>query len=93
MARENEVEGKVIRSFVVETDGRLSRPSVVRGIGYGCDKEALRLINLMPRWQPGRQNARNIPVLYTLPVTFNLKYLFLSPFMIEAAGYLLPFSC
>ena len=73
MARENEVEGKVYVQFVVETDGRLSRVKVVRGIGYGCDQEALRLIKLMPRWQPGRQNAQNVPVLFTLPVTFNLK--------------------
>jgi TonB family protein len=72
-ALQNKIEGKVYLRFVVEADGRISNPIIVRGIGYGCDQEAIRLANLMPKWTPGQQNGRNVPVYAEFLVNF--KYL------------------
>jgi protein TonB len=71
-ARRNEVEGKVFVNFVVGRNGQLSDIQISKGIGAGCDAEALRLIGQMPAWTPGRQNCRLVPVRYTLPVVFEL---------------------
>ncbi|MDX2246479.1 MAG: TonB family protein [Bacteroidia bacterium] len=73
MARENEIEGKVYVRFTVLPDGKTSDFSIVRGIGYGCDEEALRVVYAMPKWIPGEQNGQKIPVIKTLPITFRLK--------------------
>lgn len=73
LARENEIEGKVYTQFVVNVDGSLSNLKVVRGIGYGCDEEALRIIRLMPQWLPGLHHGRSVPVIYTLPVNFDFS--------------------
>lgn len=67
------ITGKVFVQFIVEPDGQLTNASVVRGIGYGCDEEALRLIKAMPRWNPGRQSGRAIRVKYNLPIAFGVK--------------------
>ena len=72
-ARENEIEGKVYVQFVVNTDGSLSNVRLARGIGFGCDEEALRLVNNMPSWRPGSQDGVTVPVRYTLPITFVLQ--------------------
>lgn len=72
-ARENELEGKVYVQFVVNADGSLSNVRLARGIGYGCDEEALRLVRSMPSWVPGSQQGQAVPVRYTLPITFVLK--------------------
>lgn len=66
----NKIEGKVYLRFVVEANGSVSSPIIVRGIGYGCDQEAIRLANLMPRWTPGQQNGRNVPVYAEFLVNF-----------------------
>lgn len=73
VAMENGIQGKVFVRFVVQTDGRVTDAVVLRGIGGGCDEEALRVIRALPRWTPGRQNNRPVPVEYTLPVRFVLK--------------------
>jgi len=57
-------------SFVVEKDGSVSNVTVIRGIGYGCDEEALRVISKSPKWKPGKQNGRNVRVKYTMPLGF-----------------------
>lgn len=72
-ARENDVEGKVYVQFVVNSDGSLSNVRLARGIGFGCDEEALRLVNSMPTWIPGSHQGQIVPVRYTLPITFVLK--------------------
>lgn len=72
-AIENGVEGRVIISFVVNEDGRISNAVVERGIGAGCDEEGLRVVNSMPAWRPGRQNGRAVKVYYTLPINFKLQ--------------------
>ncbi|GAB3829321.1 energy transducer TonB [Hymenobacter jeollabukensis] len=71
-ARQQQVEGKVFVQFVVRPDGQLSDLKVLKGIGAGCDEEALRVIGQMPAWTPGRQNGQVVAVRYTLPVTFSL---------------------
>ena len=67
------VQGKVFLSFVVERDGSISDAEVLKGIGFGCDEEALRVISSMPKWRPGRQNGRNVRVKFTVPVSFKLE--------------------
>ncbi|WP_176132794.1 energy transducer TonB [Hymenobacter sp. CRA2] len=64
------VEGKVFVAFTVNSTGEIVDVEVVKGLGYGTDEEALRVIRQMPRWQAGQQNGRAVSVRYTLPITF-----------------------
>lgn len=64
------VEGKVIVSFIVEANGNLSDIEVVKGIGYDCDEEAVRVLLTTPDWIPGQQMGRNVKVRVLLPLTF-----------------------
>ena len=66
-------EGRVIVSFVVEADGRVTNAKVVKSVAPLLDAEALRVIGLMPRWEPGRQNGEAVRVKYTIPVAFRLQ--------------------
>jgi protein TonB len=72
-AREEEIEGKVIITFVVNAQGAIEGAEVRRGIGGGCDKEALRVVNAMPKWKPGRQQGKPVKVYFTLPISFRLE--------------------
>jgi TonB family protein len=65
-----EVSGKVYMQFVVEKDGSLSNIKVVRGLGYGCDEEAMRVITAMPQWFPAKHKGKEVRCMYTLPVPF-----------------------
>ena len=60
-------------SFVVNADGSLADVSVAKGIGFGCDDEALRVVEAMPRWRAGRQAGRAVRVRFSLPVVFMLE--------------------
>lgn len=71
-ALRNQVSGKVYVGFVVESDGSISHIKVLKGIGYGCDKEAVRVVAQMPKWKPGFINGKPVRVRYTLPFTFNI---------------------
>jgi len=71
-ASENNVHGKVFLSFIVETDGHLSNVKVERGVGYGLDEEALRVLKLAPAWKPGIQNGHKVRVMYNIPINFVL---------------------
>jgi protein TonB len=73
IARENGISGNVIVQFVVSKEGNIQNAKVVRGIGGGCNEEALRVVNMMPRWNPGKHNGRAVPVTFTLPVKFVLQ--------------------
>ncbi|WP_165903579.1 energy transducer TonB [Hymenobacter gummosus] len=73
MALRSQVEGKVFVAFTVSSTGDIVDVQVLKGLGYGTDEEALRVVKLMPRWQPGAQNGRNVAVRYTLPITFTVK--------------------
>jgi protein TonB len=72
IARENNITGRVIVSFVVEKNGDLTDIKVLRGIGGGCDEEAVRVLKSAPAWKPGVQNGRNVRVAYTMPIFFQL---------------------
>jgi len=71
-ARDNNVQGRVIITFVVEKDGSLSNMKVVRGIGSGCDEEAVRVLSISPAWKPGIQNGKKVKVQYSVPISFSL---------------------
>ncbi|MCU0353000.1 MAG: energy transducer TonB [Cytophagales bacterium] len=72
-ARNQNISGKVFVSFVVGSDGTIKDVTVAKGIGYGCDEEAKRVVGTMPKWKPGRQSGRNVPVRYSLPINFTLQ--------------------
>ena len=67
------VQGRVIVRFIVERNGKLSNVKVVKSVHPVLDKEALRIVKLMPRWIPGRQNGITVRVKYIIPITFRLK--------------------
>jgi TonB family protein len=69
----NKIQGTVYVNFVVDTDGTLYDAKVLRGIGHGCDEEALRVVNAMPKWIAGKQNGNLVKVSYALPVEFRLQ--------------------
>ena len=72
-ARDNNIDGKVIVKFVVNEDGSVSDVSLIRGIGGGCDQEAMRVVASMPKWKPGKQNGKPVKVYFTLPISFKLE--------------------
>ena len=72
-AQEAGVQGRVICSFVVDKKGNIVEPKIIRGIDPSLDEEALRVIGMMPRWTPGRQDGKAVRVLYTVPITFRLQ--------------------
>lgn len=67
------VSGKVFVSFVVNSDGSLTDLQVLKGIGFGCDEEAIRVMQKMPRWKPGKQSGRAVRVKFNLPISFSLE--------------------
>jgi protein TonB len=67
------IEGRVIVQFVVEKDGRISRPKVVRPVHETLDAEAIRVVTRMPNWIPGKIDDEPVPVYFTLPITFRLE--------------------
>jgi len=73
IATEMGITGRVILQFVVDKHGKINAVKVLRGIGGGCDEEAIRVVKSMPSWKPGRQNGKEVPVYFTLPVVFQLK--------------------
>ncbi len=72
-AADARINGRVFTSFVVDTTGCISAITILKGLGYGCDEEALRVIRQMPRWKPGKQSGRAVRVRYNLPVAFTLE--------------------
>jgi protein TonB len=71
-AKELGVTGTVYLGFIVERDGSISNITILRGIGGGCDEEAVRVVNMMPKWKPGRQQGHAVRVQFTLPIKFTL---------------------
>ena len=70
---EKGIYGRVIVAFVVERSGQLSNIRVVKSVHPALDKEALRIVNLMPRWIPGKQNGVTVRVKYIIPIRFSVK--------------------
>lgn len=73
LAKESGIQGRVFINFVVEPDGSISNVKVLRGIGGGCDEEAVRVVKSMPNWKPGKQRGKPVRVSYNLPVKFTLQ--------------------
>ena len=72
IAKESGVQGRVFVNFVVEPNGSISNVKVLRGIGSGCDEEAMRVVKLLPCFNPGKKRGEPVRVSYTLPVVFKL---------------------
>jgi protein TonB len=71
-ARRMGVEGKVFVQFVVDKDGSITDVQVLKGIGSGCDEEAIRVVKSAPKWTPGKQRGRPVRVRMSVPITFKL---------------------
>ena len=67
------VEGRVIATFIVETDGTINNVEVVKPVFPSLDAEAIRVLSGMPKWTPGKQSGKEVRVKYTVPINFNLK--------------------
>jgi protein TonB len=67
------IQGTVYLQFVIDSKGNITDVKIIRGIGGGCEDEALRVIKMMPPWHPGKQNGRTVRVLYTMPVSFKIR--------------------
>jgi protein TonB len=73
IAQENNIQGRVIVEFVVNKDGSIVEPKVMRSVDQSLDKEAMRVISAMPKWNPGKQRGKPVRVIYTVPVLFRLQ--------------------
>ncbi len=73
IAKENNITGRVYVTFVVEKDGSIANPRILRDIGGGCGQEAIRVVKAMPKWKPGKQRGKAVRVQFNLPVSFNLQ--------------------
>ena len=71
-AVENQIQGAVFVTFVVERDGAISEVKTLRGLGSSLDQEAIRVVKGMPKWLPGKQNGKEVRVQYNLPIRFKL---------------------
>jgi TonB family protein len=71
-AQRADVSGRVFVKFIVEDDGTIGDVVVMKGIGFGCDEEAIRVVKSMPRWKPGVQNGKNVRVYYNMPIVYKL---------------------
>ena len=73
IAKRAGVEGKVYIQFVVRSDGKVTDVTVAKGIGAGCDEEAVRVVKSMPNWKPGRQNGHPVNVKISVPIVYKLQ--------------------
>ncbi len=73
LAKESGIQGMVVLTFVVEKNGKISDVKVLRGIGGGCDEEAIRVVKSMPGWKPGKQRGKAVKVQFNLPYRFMLQ--------------------
>lgn len=73
IAQENGIQGKVYVNFVVDKDGSVTQARIARGVDQSLDKEALRVVNSLPKWKPGMQRGKPVRVSYTVPISFVLQ--------------------
>ncbi len=73
MAREMGIQGKVFVTFVIEKDGSLTNAKILRGIGGGCDEEIIRIVSIMPKWEPGIKDGKVVRTQFNMPVKFTLS--------------------
>lgn len=67
------VQGKVFLTFVVGSTGKIRDVKTLKGVGFGMDEEAERVVKAMPKWNPGRKDGKNVAVKYNLPISFQLE--------------------
>ena len=73
-AKQAKKEGRVLCSFIIDKEGKVTEPHVVKSSGTQClDDEAVRIVSLMPDWKPGKDKGEPVNVLYTIPILFKLK--------------------
>lgn len=72
-AKKDTVEGRVFVNFIVEPDGQVTNVNVLRGIGSGCDEEAVRVVEMMPAWTPGYEEGEPVRVSFNIPIRFSLS--------------------
>lgn len=72
-ALEKGLQGRVVCQFIIKTDGSLSDITIIKSVEKSLDNEAKRIISIMPKWEPGEQNNKAVPVKYTLPIIFSIK--------------------
>ncbi|WP_443939224.1 energy transducer TonB [Pedobacter sp. MW01-1-1] len=73
LAQDEQVQGRVVISFVVEKDGSITDVKLIKGIGFGCDEEAMRVIKKSPFWKPGKNRGTPVRVRYNMPITFTIN--------------------
>ena len=89
-AEKNGIQGRVICTFVVENDGSVSDVQILRSVDDALDKEAVRVIQAMPTWVPGKQNGEPVFVKFTLPITFKLDTPKSQPHMVKLVDVVVP---
>ncbi|MDO9257155.1 MAG: energy transducer TonB [Bacteroidales bacterium] len=67
------IQGTCYVQFIIDINGSVSDVLIVRGIGGGCDEEAIRVVKMMPKWKPGKQNGKNVRVLFNMPIEFRIE--------------------
>jgi len=71
-AKEKKIQGTIYVTFVIDETGKVTDVRVLRGIGGGCDEEAIRVVELMPPWKPGKQSGKPVRVQFNMPIRFTL---------------------
>ena len=89
-AEKNGIQGRVICTFVVENDGSVTNVQILRSVDDLLDEEAVRVIQAMPKWVPGKQNGEPVFVKYTLPITFKLDTPKSQPHMVKLVDVVVP---
>jgi TonB family protein len=72
-AQRARIEGRVFVKFIVDKNGNTKDPQILKGLGFGCDQETIRIVNEMPKWNPGIQNGKPVSVYFTMPILFKLE--------------------
>lgn len=72
-AIQKRIQGTVYVSFIIDGEGSVTDVKILRGIGGGCDEEALRVVRMMPKWIPGKQDGKVVRVLFNMPIYFKLR--------------------
>ena len=72
-AKEAGVQGRVVVKFMVNEKGEITDPKAIRGIGAGCDEEAKRVVNAMPKWKPATYKKKPVKMMFVLPLAFKLE--------------------
>ncbi|MBR5205505.1 MAG: energy transducer TonB [Bacteroidaceae bacterium] len=72
IARENGVQGRVIVEFIIEKNGSITNAKIIKGVDPHLNNEALRVVNLMPKWKPGKHKGKKVRVRYSMPILFRL---------------------